>query len=99
MIKTEIQSLVRLQAHYKNMVDHCVDVLKNLNGYTPEDFKFIFTIQDNPIVSIPIGEEEGNFCVGVFMSWHQYYSRKLKEVTEDLQRLNWDRLSELADQL
>lgn len=80
MIKAEIQSLMRLQAHYTNMIDHCVDMLKNLSGYTPDNFKFTFTIQDKPIVSIPIGEEEGNFCMGFFMSWHQYYSRKLREV-------------------
>jgi len=77
--KIEIQDLRRRYAHYQTMVDHCSDAIRQLTGYTPENFYFVFTINETPVVSIPIGEEEGNFCVGVFMSWHQFYSRKLRE--------------------
>jgi len=93
-----LQDLKKLAEHYRNMVQHCADVIKNLNGYTPDGFKFAFSIRDALILSIPIGEEEGNFCLGVFMSWHQFYSRKLKELTEEIQMLEWDLLSESADQ-
>jgi hypothetical protein len=94
-----LHDLKKLAEHYRNMVQHCADVIKNLNGYTPDGFKFAFSIRDALILSIPIGEEEGNFCLGVFMSWHQFYSRKLKELTEEIQMLEWDILSERADQL
>jgi hypothetical protein len=80
-----LHDLKKLAEHYRNMVQHCADVIKNLNGYTPDGFKFAFSIRDALILSIPIGEEEGNFCLGVFMSWHQFYSRKLKELEGEIQ--------------
>ena len=86
-MKTEIQDLTTLAGHYEKMVQYCTDVIKNLNGYTPDGFTFTFTIHETPVVSIPITEEDGHFCVGVFMSWHQFYSRKLKEINAELNRL------------
>ena len=84
----EIQDLQRLQDHYHTMVEHCSDAIKQLTGYTPDNFKFVFTIDETPIVSIPISEEDGNFCVGVFMSWHQYFSRKLRDTAALLNSLS-----------
>lgn len=82
-----LNDLKKQASHCRDMVQYCADVIKNLNGYTPDGFKFVFSIRDSPIVSIPIGEEDGNFCVGVFMSWHQYYSRKLKEIEKEIELL------------
>lgn len=74
----EIQDLERLCAHYQTMVDYCSDVIKQLTGCTPDHFTFTFSIHETPIVSIPISEEDGHFCLGVFMAWHQYYSKQLR---------------------
>jgi hypothetical protein len=85
--RIETQNLMRLCAHYQNMVDLCADAIKQLTGHTPENFTFVFAINETPIVTIPIGEEDGSFCVGVFMSWHQFYSRKHKETAAILMSL------------
>ncbi len=83
----EKQDLERLLAHYQDMMDVCGDSIKQLTGQTPEKFSFIFAINDVPIVRIPIGEEDGNFCVGMFMGWYQFYSRKFQETAAILRDL------------
>lgn len=79
-----LEDLKTQAAHCCSMVQYCTDVIKMLNGYTPEDFKFAFSIRDATVVTIPIGEDDGNFCLGMFMGWHQFYSRKLKEVEKEI---------------
>lgn len=86
-IAIEIESLERLRSRYQNMVDLCSDSIKQLTGYTPDNAALTFTINSITVVSIPICEENGNFCVGFFMSWHQFYSRKLKETAVSLSHL------------
>lgn len=84
MMKTEIHELQRLQAHYRVMLDMCTDSIKQLAGYTPDSFKFTFSIKDKPIVSFDIAEQEGQFCISFFMSWHQFYRKKLTEITSEI---------------
>ena len=83
----ELKKLSDLKDRYSHQVHQCTDIIKLLSGYTPKDFRFNFTIGTRQVVSIDIGSGEGNFCLGVFMSWHQYYSRKLKEVGDQLKKL------------
>jgi len=37
-----------------------------------------------PVISFPMTQEDESFCVGLFMSWHGYYTRKLKEAATRL---------------
>jgi hypothetical protein len=99
MNKAETESLQRLQAHYQTMVDMCSDALVQLDNYKPHNFTFTFSINDKPIVVLPIPGTDGNFCLSCFISWQQYYKLKLLEVQEDIERVQWDAWSEKADQL
>lgn len=73
------------QAEFCRMrVDQFADMIKQFIGDVPTDFVFTFTIRDVPIINFALTEAEGDFAVGFFMSWHQYYSRKLKQIEKEL---------------
>lgn len=76
------QKIIELQIevdHYRFMANQCHDIIHQLTDCTPENFKMTFSINDRPIVVIPINEAEGNFCMGFFMSFHQFYAKQLKD--------------------
>lgn len=77
----QIEQLQQQADACRQKVQECAEVIKSLQGYTPDNFLFTFSINGATVTTVPINEEEGNFCVGVFMAWHQFYSRKLKEIT------------------
>lgn len=87
--ESDVKILNDLKDRYITKVHQCADVIKFLSGDTPKDFRFNFTIGTQQVVSIDIGEDEGNFCLGVFMAWHQHYSRKIREVGEQLKGLEF----------
>lgn len=75
----EIQTLKANAEHYQLRANQCVDIIKQLQGYTPDKFTFTFSIGAQTITTFDIGPMEGNFCVGIFMSWHSYYLRLMNE--------------------
>lgn len=84
---TEIHDLEQQAGYCLDMIQHCADLIKNLTGYTPENSKLVFQIHEKAIFAIPITEDNDNFCMGFFMSWHQHYSRRLKDITAALDAL------------
>lgn len=74
---TELQACQARILHYSERIQQCRDVIKQLQGFTPENFTFTFTIKEKPVVTFEIEESEGNFCVSFFMCWHQYYNNQL----------------------
>src|SRR5688572_27792152 len=60
-------------ARCEAMLETCTDVIKQLSGFTPDEFKFTFSIKNRPIVTLDIDENESRFCIGVFMQWHKFY--------------------------
>ena len=82
-----IQKLEYLVAHYKRMADHCEDVVKQLIGYTPDEFSFTFTIKKKAVIEIPITKDNASFCLGTFMSWAGYYKQQLRKTSEQLHNL------------
>lgn len=74
----KIQSTQDSIAFCRNAIDHCSDAIINLQGEIPNDFKFAFTFNGRQILAFDVSEDEANFAVGIFMSWHQFFSRKLK---------------------
>lgn len=83
----DIQHLERLRAHYKFMADRCEDVVKQLIGYTPDEFSFTFTIKQKAVIEIPITKDNATFCLGTFMSWAGYYKQQLRRINEQLHNL------------
>jgi len=83
-MKTEIHTLNALADHYRSMVQNCTDAIKFLSGDIPKGFKINFSIDRIPVVAFDIGQEDETFCLGLFMSWHEYYARKLGEVQTQL---------------
>lgn len=82
-----IQELTRLRDHYKKMAEHCEDVVKQLIGYTPDEFSFTFTIKSKAVITIEITQDNATFCLGTFMSWAGYYKQLLRKTNEQLESL------------
>lgn len=79
--------LERLRLHYSTMVDLCEDVMKQLIGYTPDEFSFTFSIKKKAVIEIPITQDNAPFCLGHFMAWAGYYKQMLRDVNERLHGL------------
>lgn len=74
-------------ARCQEMIDFCVDAIKQLQGELPDGCSLTFAINGVSIVKFDIEETEAPFALGFFMSWHQHYTRKVKELTLE-QRLD-----------
>lgn len=70
-------------AFCRDAIDRCSDAIKQLQGDIPENFKLVVTVNDAQIMSFDVSEDEANFATGFFMSWHQFFSRKLKVLTRE----------------
>ena len=84
-----IQSTADLQAlalRCQLRIDQCADMIKMLSGTDPSDLKSTFTVRDVEIVSFEYGSNELDFCLGFFMSWHQYYTRQLTQINQLLRQ-------------
>jgi hypothetical protein len=84
MPSTQIQTLEVRAAHLREKIDKCADIIKQLSGEKPDSFTFTFSMRGVAIVSFEIGEQEANFNIAYFMSWHQFYRNELKAITEQL---------------
>lgn len=84
MMPTTSQSLQEQAEFCRMRVDQFADMIKQFIGKVPTDFVFTFTIRDVPIMNFELTEAEGDFAVGFFMAWHQYYSRNLKRIEKEL---------------
>lgn len=98
-MQSELEKLIALKQRYQTMMDMCTDALAQLEHYPPDEFTFAFSIRGKPIVTLDIPETDGNFCLSCFISFQQYYKYKLLQVQEDIERVQWDALSEQADLL
>jgi hypothetical protein len=58
-------------------INQCADVIKQLSGVTPDRFSFSFCIGEQEIVKFEIAEDESEFQLAYFMSWHSFYSKRL----------------------
>jgi hypothetical protein len=85
MQNSEITTLREQAFHYRQQIDKCVDAIKMLQGYTPKDFTFRFTIGSAQIFSFDIQEQEGDLCISFFMMWRSFYSKKLTDIQKALQ--------------
>jgi hypothetical protein len=86
-MQTELQTLIDLAAHYRDMVQNCTDAIKSLSGDIPPGFRIDFFVGKVSVVGFDIREDDGHFCLGLFMSWHGYYLRKLRETETQLKAL------------
>lgn len=78
----DLQELERLLTYYQTMADTCSDTIKQLIGYTPDDFSFTFSIKNKAVVTIPITQENASFCLGTFMAWAAHYKRQWRETSD-----------------
>lgn len=83
----EIATLQRELVYYQIKAQECTDVIKQLTGYTPENFTISFSVSKQPILSFDVGVQEMNFAVGIFMSWHSYYTQRIREHQQVLRAL------------
>lgn len=81
----KIQSTQDRIAFCRDAIDRCSDAIKNLQGDIPENFNFSFCFNGVPILTFDVCADEANFATGFFMSWHQYFSRRLRELTRESQ--------------
>jgi hypothetical protein len=65
-------------------IDQCRDVIKQLTGAPPNAFTFTFSVGDTKIVSFEIADDESEFTISYFMSWHQFYSKRLSALNKML---------------
>lgn len=80
MESTNIKPLPDRAAHCRLCMDKCADIIKQLSGEQPDSFTFTFSIRGVAIVQFDIGEQETNFNIGYFMSWHQFYRNELNKL-------------------
>lgn len=67
-------------ARCQEMIDTCADVIKQLQGDIPQGCTLSFAMNGHSLVKFDITDTEASFAVGFFMSWHQHYTRKLREL-------------------
>lgn len=83
-MRTEIQQLNAKTAYYQQRISECTEIIKGLTDSAPAGAKFVFSIrgllQEVTVVSLDVNEDESQFCIGVFMSWHTFFSNRLKEL-------------------
>lgn len=65
---------------YQEKVDICRDAVNMLNGMTPDNFVFTFTIKGCPVITFEIGENEADVCLSYFTYMCQYYGRVLDQL-------------------
>lgn len=78
-MNAQILTLERELAHFKAKSQECTDIIKQLMGYTPDQCVVIFSVKKNPIVQFEIGAPEMTFSLGFFMSWHTFYTQRIRE--------------------
>ena len=61
----------------------CSDIIKQLTGYDPHNLSLTISVEKQPIVTFAVGPGELNFTIGLFMSWHSYYGKRITD-TEQL---------------
>lgn len=84
-MRTELQQqLYAKTAYYNQRISECTEIIKGITDSAPEGAKFVFSIrgllQEVTVVSLDINEDESQFCIGVFMSWHTFFTNRLKEL-------------------
>jgi hypothetical protein len=67
-------------AFCRDRIEHCEEILRQLQGYTPDEFKFTFTIKTATIAAFDIGEQESWFVMAFFLAWNDYYKKELKRI-------------------
>lgn len=82
-MNTEILSQLEHEAeHCRDMKRICREVIKQFTGKTPPDSELTLSVDGKKVVSIPIGDREGDFCLGTFMRWYDHYNKRFKEAVK-----------------
>jgi len=85
IVMNQIHQLYAKTAYYQQRISECTEIIKGVTDSTPAAAKqFVFSIrgllQEVTVVSLDINEDESQFIIGVFMSWHTFFSKRLKEL-------------------
>ena len=80
MLDSQTLPLKDRVAHCRERIDQCAEIIKQLRGFIPKDFKFRFTIGTAVIANFDIEESEDWFMYSFFIAWHSYYKKELKRL-------------------
>ncbi len=80
-------TLERELTYFQAKAQECTDIIKLLTGYVPDQFAVTLSVNKTPIVSFEVGALEMNFSIGIFMSWHSFYTQRIKEHQSILQAM------------
>lgn len=90
-MRTEIHQLYAKTAYYNQRINECTEVIKGITDSAPVGAKFVFSIrgllQEVTVVSLDVNEDESQFCIGVFMSWYTFFSKRLTELQAKIAEL------------
>lgn len=81
MQTAEIHELEQLAVSYHELLAQCLDAIDQLTNYKPDGFEIAFLIRGVKAFSMPVPSTEKEFALCFFISWRQYYQRKLEDTT------------------
>lgn len=79
---TEIHSNEDYAAFCRTRIEDCSEILKQLQGFTPDGFKFTFTIKSATIAVFDVADNESWFVMTFMLAWLDYYKKELKRVSQ-----------------
>lgn len=84
MSSTNNLSLPQRAAICRERIDQCADIIKQLQGDTPDGCKITFSIRSATIVKFDIDDSESWLMLSLFMGWLNFYRKELKRITQEM---------------